>query len=56
MNWVNVIHTHLKLVNVVCVTIECQHADTHMDMDGKYPKSGAYCNLMPWGGCFHALV
>lgn len=34
----NKIRPHLKLVNVVCVTIECQH----MDMDKNYPKSEVY--------------
>jgi hypothetical protein len=38
MNWVNIIRPHLKLVNVVCVTIQCQH----MDMDKKNPKSEVY--------------
>ncbi len=36
----------------MCVTIECQHVETHTDMDIKDPKSEVYCNLMPWGGCF----
>ncbi len=51
MNWVNIIRPHLKLVNVVCVTIGCQH----MDMDPKKSKirSVFYCNLMPsWGRVF----
>jgi len=57
MNSVSMIHPHLKLVNVVCVTIECQHAHTHGHGQKNDPKSEVYCNLMPWGPrCFHALV